>query len=41
MQSQSWLPVPIFYAQAWGRDPGSAFSPHSLLSEAIVFQVLP
>ncbi len=41
MQAQPWIPGQILYAQAWGRDPGSAFPEKSQLSDAVVFQVLP
>ena len=41
MQSNQWLPGRILYAQAWGRDIGSAFPEKSQLSDAIVFQILP
>jgi hypothetical protein len=41
MQAQLWQPGQVLYAQAWGRDIGSAFPEKSQLSDAIVFQVLP
>ena len=41
MQAQLWQPGQVLYAQAWGRDIGSALPEKSQLSDAIVFQVLP
>ncbi len=41
MQQQAWQASSILYAQAWGRDPGSAFPEKSQLSDALVFQVIP
>jgi hypothetical protein len=41
MQAQGWLPGQVRYAQAWGRDPGSAHPAKSQLSNGLVFQVEP
>lgn len=41
MQQQGWQAGQVRYAQAWGRDPGSAHSQKSQLSNGLVFQVEP